>query len=1246
MEPATPLRLTRRNPRFPLLLALIVQASMLAGWQTVPASADGLAGLGEGSLAGATVALNGPQIGSGWNAFHEVVGGADGKMYALKADDGELRVYHDRNRNGTADWRMAKPATGWQTKYAKISCGADGRLYCVKPDGYLVCEVYTGDGFAPGSGATNIARNWNTFEHIVGGHDGVIYGVSKAGNLHYYKDLARNGGKSYGPNWGARIGEGWDMFRYVFGAWRGIIYGVKPDGSMCIYRDLNRDGTRTWDLIENVGGTRWSAYDMFWGGEDGVIYARKPSGTLHIFRIEFPNLADDAPAPTPVPPMPNAAPSSFSTAVPTLDPVWVNNGQPQLAGHWNGLNQIIGGNDGIVYARVASNGDLRYYKNKNTDGTAAWAGGSKIAGNFNRFSKLFGGWHGRIYGIEPDGTLRYFVDNARDGSSNWGANGIAIGTGWDTFLAVFGGHDGVIYAIGNDDYLYCYIHKPDAPEGEQWFKSTEKKRGWKSVFAHVFGGQNGIIYCVKRDGKMRVYRDKSRNGSMDMDYREDIGTGFVGYTSMWGGDNGVFYGQKTNGDIDVFKCTFGGAAFANVSVTQTSSSVSLGFGGSSVALNGNWVNGALSGACKIRGPFGDVDMVDCALTVDLSKKLVLGHAKLNLPKAGPLKDATGINLTMPDAEVKIGYGRDLGSLVINGTTWETEPDNFYLYFRRNMQGSISFGPVSLTVGPGGNEFTLDLKRFNFFMGGTVNLPPIDGNGFIGLFLGNPLNITLKRGFRTDFNSTARVTKTLPVHMMIGGGAGIPTLPLAGQRDMYLNIDRDGDGKTIFEGDPVTDIAFAIEGSLSLSLGTYGIGLSIPMAVAAAYVDLGAPGGFEILVSSKSGLENIFEGTPFEEFGTGGETKEYDAKLSHNSCLVETRYATAQLAGFRLADLTATIAHPGGFRVVGKFPWPGSDVVMSGTLTGPQAFVLTGNQSTPISNATLNLTSTNSSKTLSASGWVKLAGKSFTLNTSIHAPSETIWSNWVAAKTPSIRFPPLAPAPLPDPPALIQGSVSGNVRVGINPASGALLGRANITVTAGVRAGITDSFINKTFNFSDLAVDTNGRVSFTIEGQSFTVDLFVQRNGAGCGPSANCGAMAVRPFLPMVTHQSSNHSNNPPGRCRFCNKRVQAGSHPPPCAGGGHRSTPMTTRKKLFIAIALNCGTTRTRTDHCGPKHSHLCFRLTTTARHEFDRHAGTVVHDTAEARSDSPPLRSRTAGHRFVRTVREKPQNRANPVQE
>ncbi|MGE0431815.1 MAG: tachylectin-related carbohydrate-binding protein [Planctomycetota bacterium] len=1070
--------------RTALLVALV---TLLAA---VPASADGLGGLGglgEGSLAGATISLNGTEIGTGWQIFREVVGGQDGYIYAVRASDGQLRRYRDGARDGSKSWSVSILDIDWHTKFAKVSCGADGRLYCVKPDGNLVCMVNQGNGWMLDSGKTTIAGSWTVFREIVGGHDGIIYGVSTAGNLHYYKDLARDGTKSLGPNWGAKIGgPGWDAFPHVFGGWRGIIYAVRADGKLRIYRDLARDGSTQWEVVDNIG-SGFDAYDTFCGGEDGVFYARKPSGTLHIFRVDFPNIGSSGGSVN----IPNATVSTMASATPTLDgATWTNNGAPKLAGHWAGLDSIFGSSDGILYARVANSGDLRLYRNKNTDGTAAWANGTKIGADFNRFTKLFGGWNGRIYGIEPDGTLRYFVDNGRDGTSNWGAQNVPIGAGWNTFHKVFGGQDGIIYAIGNDNYLYCYVHKPDAPAGKQWSCSTDAQRrlGWKTAFAHVFGGQNGLIYCVKADGKMRVYLDRSRDGSLDMVYREDIASGFIGYTSMWGGDDGIFYGQKSNGDVDIFKVTFGGSAFASVSVSQNAASVTLGYGGNSVTLNGDWVNGSCSSGVKIRSPFGDVDMIDCGLTVDTTKKLVLGHAKLKLPLAGALKNATGIDVTLPDAEIKLGYGRDLGALTINGTTWQTEPDNFYLYCRRNGQASIQFGAMNLTIGPGGSEYMLDLKRFNFFIGATVNLPPIDGNGFVGLFLGNPLNMTLEREFRTDFNTTTRTPKTLPVHMMIGGGCSIPTLPLAGQRNVYLNIDRDGDGKTIFSGDPVTDMAFAIEGNISLSLGTYGIGFSVPLATGAVYVDLGAADGFEVLVSGTSGVDNFFAGTPFEEFGVGGETREFDARLSKTSCMIETRYASPQLAGFRLLDVTATIAKPGGLRAVGKFPWPGSAAELSGTFTGPHDFVLTGTQDSPISHAALTLTSTSSSKSLRAQGWLKLGNTKFTLDRTINAPNVTIWTDWAGAKVSNIRFPPLAPDPLPDPPALVQGSVGGSVRCGVNPATGKLIGRANLTATVQVRNGITDSFTSKTVTLNDLSVNSDGEVSFTVEGHSFTIKV--------------------------------------------------------------------------------------------------------------------------------------------------------------
>jgi hypothetical protein len=73
---------------------------------------------------------------------------------------------------------------------------------------------------------------------VFSGDDGVIYAVTRGGDLLRYKDLARNGSEKWAPVKTIGIG-GWDQFSEVFSGGEGVIYAVTRGGDLRWYRDLN-----------------------------------------------------------------------------------------------------------------------------------------------------------------------------------------------------------------------------------------------------------------------------------------------------------------------------------------------------------------------------------------------------------------------------------------------------------------------------------------------------------------------------------------------------------------------------------------------------------------------------------------------------------------------------------------------------------------------------------------------------------------------------------------------------------------------------------------------------------------------------------------------------------------------------------------------------------------------------------------------------------------------------------------------
>lgn len=223
------------------------------------------------------------QIGQGWQKFSKVFSGGGGILYAIQPT-GELFWYKDKFGNGA---NAPNGGTGWEVnsgnqigfdwqKFSQVIGGEDGVIYAIKPNGELLWyrdEFRNGTnapsghtGWAANSGK-QIGTGWNVFTQVVYGGDGMLYGVTHDGNLHWYRDIfgngsnAANGSSGWAANSGSQISQGWQYFTHVFGAPASIIYAsrvVEECGQLWRYQDTLRNGTNGAD-----GGSGWDVSNGF-----------------------------------------------------------------------------------------------------------------------------------------------------------------------------------------------------------------------------------------------------------------------------------------------------------------------------------------------------------------------------------------------------------------------------------------------------------------------------------------------------------------------------------------------------------------------------------------------------------------------------------------------------------------------------------------------------------------------------------------------------------------------------------------------------------------------------------------------------------------------------------------------------------------------------------------------------------------------------------------------------------------------
>lgn len=136
-----------------------------------------------------------------------------------------------------------------------------------------------------------IGRGWGSFAWTGAGGDGVLYALTTAGKLLWYRFDAKSG--SWVAGSGSVIGTGFTpgsrVINIAAGA-NGWIYTVQSGGRLVVYQHTGRlTGAATW--VNGGGyaiGSGWSAAELIAPQGDGVLY-RQLGGTLYWYRHTDPS---------------------------------------------------------------------------------------------------------------------------------------------------------------------------------------------------------------------------------------------------------------------------------------------------------------------------------------------------------------------------------------------------------------------------------------------------------------------------------------------------------------------------------------------------------------------------------------------------------------------------------------------------------------------------------------------------------------------------------------------------------------------------------------------------------------------------------------------------------------------------------------------------------------------------------------------------------------------------------------------
>jgi hypothetical protein len=342
-----------------------------------------------------------------------------------------------------------------------VEAAGDQVLYAIKPGGGdLLVYDYTETAKPPNqwSQPVTIGNGW-FYKQVVSGGNGVLFAITEAGDLFYFKFLGLRNGK---PVWanpkGQKIGNGW-IFRGVFSNGKGGIFAITDNYDLMYYRYLGmNDGSNNWSGAPVKVGNGWK-YRRVFAGDNGAILAVTDSGDLLYYKFG---------GVTP----PTAA--QASTGIWPVSAVRIGNG-------WN-FRDVFAGQGGAIFA-VKENGDLLFYKLLSvTNNTGNWAPDpGKQVGNGWNFSHLLADVSAFSGGVMPaaapansPGTPSTYR------TTQWSAWVNQDGVAYHYFF----GWDSKAPFLATVDVTFT-VHNPQSVRWEGEAQALDCKRGTPSVTAQV-----------------------------------------------------------------------------------------------------------------------------------------------------------------------------------------------------------------------------------------------------------------------------------------------------------------------------------------------------------------------------------------------------------------------------------------------------------------------------------------------------------------------------------------------------------------------------------------------------------------------------------------------------------------------------------------------------------------------------------------------------------------------------------------
>ncbi|MEZ4401571.1 MAG: hypothetical protein R3B06_16215 [Kofleriaceae bacterium] len=318
----------------------------------------------------------------------------------------------------------------------------------------------------------------------------------------------------------------------------------------------------------------------------------------------------------------------------------------------------------------------------------------------------------------------------------------------------------------------------------------------------------------------------------------------------------------------------------------------------------------------------------CATTRPFS---MVGEANVAFPALGFLR-GIGVSGDAPRAKVALGLGAHVGTLELAGEPLDVNPHTFYLMVDFYAGLRVGLGQVELSTPEAGARMVVAPQVPMIYIGGELAGVIEDG----GLAFGADGRIPFTPQHAL-FDGAQWRSQTYHGHILAQGTVPLGKYPLAVGGRVLVNVDPDGDGRTVFTGDD--ELVLVGDGHLSFDLPYRGLSFKAPLGAVSFRYDVG--GGL-VSFSGRDG-GGAFKGTPLAFLSDRSSSRVGVRGMfrSLDDFEVAVEVGVPLVAGFGMLDGVATLTGQ-GINLAGaiKFPHLGQ-VAVTGAVAVDGQFALTG-----------------------------------------------------------------------------------------------------------------------------------------------------------------------------------------------------------------------------------------------------------------------------------------------------------------